>query len=61
MQFMKALSVRLDADKAEGERLVINVLFTDQQQNFVLTVRNSVLHYQQLPAATNADASIAVS
>ena len=61
IQFMKALSVRLDADKAEGERLVINVLFTDQQQNFVLTVRNSVMYYQQLPAAPNADASIAVS
>ena len=61
IQFMKALSVRLDADKAEGERLVINVLFTDKQQNFVLTVRNSVMYYQQLPAAPNADASIAVS
>ena len=61
MQFMKALSVRLDAEKAEAELLVINVLFTDQQQNFVLTVRNSVLHYQQLPAANNADASIALT
>jgi alkyl sulfatase BDS1-like metallo-beta-lactamase superfamily hydrolase len=61
MEFMKALSVRLDAEKAEGERLVINVLFTDQQQNFVLRVRNSVMHYQQLPAAPDADASIAVT
>jgi alkyl sulfatase BDS1-like metallo-beta-lactamase superfamily hydrolase len=60
-EFMKALSVRLHAEKAEGERLAINVLFTDQQQNFVLTVRNSVMYYQQLPAAPNADASIAVS
>jgi len=40
---------------------VINVLFTDQQQNFVLTVRNSVMHYHQLPAAPDADASIAVT
>ena len=61
MEFMKALSVRLDAEKAEGQRLVINVLFTDQQQNFVLTVRNSVMHYHQLPAAPDADASIAVT
>jgi alkyl sulfatase BDS1-like metallo-beta-lactamase superfamily hydrolase len=37
------------------------VLFTDQKKNFVLTVRNSVMYYQQLPAAPNADASIAVS
>jgi alkyl sulfatase BDS1-like metallo-beta-lactamase superfamily hydrolase len=60
-QFMKALSVRLDAEKAEGESLVINVLFTDQQQNFVLTVRNSVMHYKALPSAANADASISIS
>ena len=61
MQFMKALSVRLDGEKAEGERLVLNVLFTDQQQNFVLTVRNSVMHYKESPAAANADVSIALS
>ena len=60
-QFMKALSVRLDGEKAEGERLVLNVLFTDQQQNFVLTVRNSVMHYKETPAAANADVSIALS
>jgi alkyl sulfatase BDS1-like metallo-beta-lactamase superfamily hydrolase len=61
MQFMKALSVRLDGEKAEGERLVLNVLFTDQQKNFVLTVRNSVMHYKETPAAANADVSIALS
>lgn len=61
VQFMKALSVRLDGEKAEGERLVLNVLFTDQQQNFVLTVRNSVMHYKESPAAANADVSIALS
>lgn len=61
MQFMKALSVRLDGEKAEGERLVLNVLFTDQQKNFVLTVRNSVMHYKESPAAANADVSIALS
>jgi alkyl sulfatase BDS1-like metallo-beta-lactamase superfamily hydrolase len=61
LQFMKALSVRLNAEKAEGENMVINVLFTDQQQNFVLTVRNSVMHYKELPPAADADASISIS
>lgn len=60
-QFMKALTVRLDADKAESERLVLNVFFTEQQTNYVLTVRNSVMHYQQKPPAADADASIALS
>ncbi|MGB2054355.1 MAG: alkyl/aryl-sulfatase [Porticoccaceae bacterium] len=61
IQFMKALSVRLDAEKAAGERLVLNILFTDQQENFVLTVRNSVLHYQQLPPAADADVSLTLT
>ena len=61
IEFMKALSVTLDADKAEGERLKINILFTELEQNFVLSIRNSVMHYRELPADPSADASIAIS
>ena len=57
-EFMKALSVKLDAEKAEGERLKINVRFTDSDTNFVLWVRNSVLYYQQLPVDTSADVTL---
>ena len=49
-EFMKALSVKLDAEKAEGVQLKINLLFSDSDTNFVLTLRNSVMYYQQLPA-----------
>jgi len=61
IEIMKALSVTLDADKAEGERLKINILFTELEQNFVLSIRNSVMHYRELPADPSADASIAIS
>jgi alkyl sulfatase BDS1-like metallo-beta-lactamase superfamily hydrolase len=61
IEFMKVMSVRLDAEKAAGERLVLNILFTDQQENFVLTVRNSVMHYQQLPPVADADVSLTLS
>lgn len=61
IEFMKALSVTLDADKAEGERLKINILFTELEQNFVLSIRNSVMHYRELPTDPSADASIAIS
>jgi len=60
-QFMKALTVRLDADKADSETMVLNVLFTEQQKNYVLTLRNSVLHYQQKPPRADADVSLALS
>jgi len=61
IEFMKALSVTLDADKAEDERLKINILFTELEQNFVLSIRNSVMHYRELPTDSGADASIAIS
>lgn len=57
-QFMKALLVRLDAEKAEGERLVLNLLFTDTDTNFVLTVRNSVMHYREQPLDSSADVTL---
>jgi alkyl sulfatase BDS1-like metallo-beta-lactamase superfamily hydrolase len=61
LQFMKALSVKLDAEKAEGEQLKINLLFTDSDTNFVLTVRNSVMYYQQLPVDSAADATLSLT
>jgi len=58
LQFMKALSVQLDAGKAEGESLKLNVLFTERKQNFVLTIRNSVMYYREAPVDDTADVTI---
>ncbi len=60
-EFMKALSVKLDAEKAEGVQLKINLLFSDSDTNFVLTVRNSVMYYQQLPADSGADVTLSLT
>ena len=64
-QFMKALSVRLDGEKAEGESLSINITFTHQQSqatsNFVLRIRNSVMHYRLAPQDKTADATLTLS
>jgi alkyl sulfatase BDS1-like metallo-beta-lactamase superfamily hydrolase len=61
LQFMKALSVTLDAEKAEGEELALNILFTERNQNFVLTIRNSVMYYREAAYDETADASIKIS
>ena len=61
IEFMKALSVTLDAEKAEGEALKLNILFTERNQNFVLTIRNSVMHYQDAPFDSTADTSIKIT
>jgi len=58
---MKALSVTLDAEKAEGEALKLNILFTERDQNFVLTIRNSVMYYRETTFDKTADASIKIT
>jgi len=60
-EFMKALTVKLDAEKAEDERLKINLLFTDTDSNFVLTIRNSVMYYKQLPVDKDADVTLSLT
>ena len=60
-EFMKALSVTLDAEKAEGEALKLNILFTERDQNFVLTIRNSVMYYRETTFDKTADASIKIT
>jgi alkyl sulfatase BDS1-like metallo-beta-lactamase superfamily hydrolase len=61
LEFMKALSVNLDAEKAAGKAITLNVLFTEREQNFVLTIRNSVMYYQDTPFDSTADASIRIT
>ena len=61
LEFMKALSVKLDAEKAEGERLKINILFTDSETNVVLTIRNSVMYYKLLPLDESADVTLSLT
>src|SRR5690606_23722993 len=45
--FLKAMAVNLDADKAEGEELLINLHFTDTGENFVIHIRNSVFNFRE--------------
>jgi alkyl sulfatase BDS1-like metallo-beta-lactamase superfamily hydrolase len=40
----KALAVRLNGPKAEGKRLAFNLVFTDLEQPYLMTVENSVLN-----------------
>ena len=60
-QFVKAMTVNLDPEKAASKQLKINLSFTDKQKNFVVTIRNSVMHYAELPVDPTADASINIT
>ncbi len=49
-RYFDAMAARLDAERAAGVRLKLNVVFTDLDEIHVLTVENSVLHHHRAPA-----------
>lgn len=48
--FFTAMAARLNAPKAEGKDLIVNLVFTDLGETYVLELKNSVLrHYKRDP------------
>lgn len=48
--FLAAMAARLNAEKAEGEEMIVNLNFTDIGESYVLELKNSVLrHYARDP------------
>jgi alkyl sulfatase BDS1-like metallo-beta-lactamase superfamily hydrolase len=52
------MAVRLDGDKAAGKKIVLNWLFTDTGQKYVLNLENSALTCAPDAQAPNADATL---
>ncbi len=56
--FLIAVASALDAKKAEGVELTLNLNFQDTNENFVVRIENSVFHHKKASMDNNADASI---
>ncbi|HXO68374.1 MAG TPA: alkyl sulfatase C-terminal domain-containing protein, partial [Bradyrhizobium sp.] len=56
-QLWDVLGVRLNGPKAEGKTIVLNWVFTDTNERFVLTLENCALTYAEGAQTSNADAS----
>ena len=56
--FFDYLGVRLDGDKAEGRRVVINWVFPDLDRRYLLNLENSALTYLADRQADPADATV---
>ena len=61
IEFLRAISVRLKAEEAEGLEMRINIVFTDLQDSYVLDVKNSVLHYRKAEPVADANATINIT
>jgi alkyl sulfatase BDS1-like metallo-beta-lactamase superfamily hydrolase len=49
-RFLDAMAARLNAERAEGKRMIVNLVFTDVGASHVLELENSVLrHYAREP------------
>ena len=60
-RFFEAMATRLNADKAEGKKLTINMVFTDLGETHVLRLNNSVLRHEKGERDKNADATLNVT
>ena len=59
--FLDSMSVRLDGPKADGKNLIINLVFTDLNQSYVLHVENAVLHHKNAPPDPGANATLSIT
>lgn len=60
-QFFNTMAVMFKGPDAEGKRYTINVEFTDRNENYVLSVKNAVLHHRLGQPVADANASIQIT
>ena len=60
-RFLEAMAASLNATKAEGKKLKINLVFSDTKQTYVLRIENSVLHHLQKSPEKDANATLTLT
>ncbi|HTJ94533.1 MAG TPA: alkyl sulfatase dimerization domain-containing protein, partial [Pararobbsia sp.] len=59
--FLDYLGVRLNADKAAGKKVTLNLVLTDTKENYTFGVENSALHYSKTTSSNGADATLTMT
>ena len=60
-RYLEAMAASLNAGKADGKNLKINLVFSDTQQSYVLRIQNSVLHYERKASEKDANATLTLT
>ena len=60
-RYLEAMAASLNAGKADGKNLKINLVFSDTQQSYVLRIQNSVLHHAQKAPDKDANATLTLT
>jgi alkyl sulfatase BDS1-like metallo-beta-lactamase superfamily hydrolase len=59
--FLTKMAASLDGPGADGKSTKINLTISDKQENWVLWLQNSVLHFKQAAVDPSADASLTLT
>ncbi len=60
-RFFDSMAARIDGRAAEGEDLVLNFVFTDLDESYVLTLENAVLSHRRGEPVPEADVTLRVT
>jgi alkyl sulfatase BDS1-like metallo-beta-lactamase superfamily hydrolase len=60
-KFFDSLAVRLDGPAAAGKAMVLNIVFTDIGEGYVLTLQNAVLRHKASPPDPTADVTLNIT
>jgi alkyl sulfatase BDS1-like metallo-beta-lactamase superfamily hydrolase len=60
-RYLEAMAASLNASKADGKNLKINLVFSDTQQSYVLRIQNSVLHHVRNAPEKDANATLTLT
>jgi len=60
-RFFDAMAARLKSEKADGVELTVNVIFTDVNESYVLTIENCVLHHYKRDPDPEANGTLTLT
>jgi len=60
-KFMQSMTVRLNGPKASGVEMSVAIRFSDLDESYLMTVRNSVMHYAQIDQPVDANATLSLT
>jgi len=59
--FLEAMAARLNAPKAEGKEMIVNLIFTDLEETYVLELKNSVLRFYKRDPHPDANVTMKIT
>lgn len=60
-RFLESMAASLNADRAKDVDMVINLVFSDLNESYQISVKNSVMHFKAVPKAENVHTTLTLT